>query len=170
MARQTTTAAAPAALFAGMVAEGFTTETDTKVNRDANMPFGIAVVDASQDGGGKDKDDVKLPSTTGQRFMGVTQHSHAIEAAGASLTGTEGIPATHPCNVLRRGRIAVVVEEAISLGDAVFFRHTAGVGEQVGAFRTDADTADADEITEGAEWVSETTGAGIAILELNLPV
>lgn len=46
-------------------------------------------------------------------------------------------------NVLTRGRIRVNVESAMSINANVFVRHTAAGLEELGAFRIDADTADA---------------------------
>lgn len=99
--------------------------------------------------------------------LGVLVHNQAQE--NPALAGALGVDELEEATVLRRGRVWVVVEEAISIGDDVFFRHTAGGGgTEIGAFRTDADTATADQVTQ-AEWLSETAGAGVALLEINLP-
>ena len=58
------------------------------------------------------------------------------------------------------------VDEAVSAGDPVFFRHT-GAAADIGKFRNDADTANADAVA-GAKFESSTTGAGIAVLSLNV--
>lgn len=105
---------------------------------------------------------------TGQQIAGVTVHRHTEKAKGTG-TAAEIEADGGKADVLRKGRIWVVVEEAISLGDGVFYRHTAGGGGSViGAFRTDADTATADDVSTSCRWLTETTGAGVALLEVNL--
>ena len=70
--------------------------------------------------------------------LGVTVHNHTEKQ---KTTGTaEEIAATGgKADVLRRGRIWVVTEETIAIGDPVFCRFATGSGTVLGAFRTDAD-------------------------------
>jgi hypothetical protein len=124
----------------------------------ANVPFGLAVVPGT-DGA----EQFLLPSATGQVCLGVLAHRHQREDVEA-----DGLNEGEVGDVLKRGRIWVVTEEAVAVDSPVFFRHTAPGVEQVGAFRTDADTANADEITS-ARWVAATSAAGIAQLDISLP-
>ncbi len=72
-------------------------------------------------------------------------------------------------SLVRKGRVWVVVEEAVAVGDDVYFRHTAGGGgSELGAFRNDADTASCDQLTQ-ANWLVGSSGAGVALLEVNIP-
>lgn len=48
-----------------------------------------------------------------------------------------------PVNVLVRGRIRITSEDALAINANVFVRHIAAGAEELGAFRSDADTADA---------------------------
>lgn len=109
------------------------------------------------------------PTGTAGVFMGILVHSHAIEQSQVTA-GAAGLPINHPGGVLRKGRIWVVVEEAVTTTDAVFYRHTTpGADPQfLGRFRTDADTASATQIT-AARWVSAAAAGGLAKLEINLP-
>ena len=105
-------------------------------------------------------------SATGQTPLGVLVHTHAQQ--DSSVAGSGGVVSLEMASVLRRGRIWVAVEEAITVGDDVYFRHTSGTGTEIGAFRNDADTATCDQITN-AEWLQGSTGAGVALLEINIP-
>lgn len=76
-------------------------------------------------------------SAAGQDFLGVTRHDHTeIDSAGqAAEIDADGGKAS----IVRRGRVFVVTEETIAIGDPVFFRFAAGSEPVIGAFRTDRD-------------------------------
>ena len=118
-------------------------------------------------------DEEKFVQPTGSAgvFIGILQHSHAIEQSQVT-GGAAGLPVNHPGAVVRRGRIWVVAETTIDdLNDGVFYRHTSPGSdpEQLGRFRNDADTADATLIPD-ARWRKITTAAGqFTIVELSLP-
>ena len=64
----------------------------------------------------------------------------------------------------------VIVEEDVTPDDDVFFRHS-GAGaspEAIGRFRTDADTANADQVNS-ARWLTSAVAGGLAVLGINLP-
>ncbi len=95
--------------------------------------------------------------------------AHKQNRSQPALATTLGIVQNEVASLVRNGRIWVVVEEAITVGDLVFVRHTAGGGgTQLGAWRNDADTASAQAVPE-ASWLKGSTGAGIALLQINLP-
>ena len=107
-----------------------------------------------------------LPSATGFKFEGIALQAlkEIPRATGIAIWEIdEEIP------VLKKGRIWVYAEEAVNPTLAVFMRHTTATTELPGDFRTDADTAKADDISSVASWVSTTTGAGLALLEINVP-
>ena len=149
---------------------GFTTaESDanlTITNVTANgtttaIAFGKVVVR-----GASDRSAI-LPSTTGQEVMGVVQRIHSdVNPDGSDA---DSVSPFQTMSVVHEGRVYVVPEEVVAVGDDVYVRHTAGAGEEVGDLRTDADTADADQIT-GARWETSTVAIGdVAELSLNLP-
>jgi hypothetical protein len=125
-------------------------------------PFGVAMV-----AGTDPVTQAKLPTATAQVFLGIAVHKHRdpVDRDDASTTGIED---GDTMSLLTKGRVWVRVEEAVAPGDAVYFRHTQVGAEQAGAFRNDADGGDADQITS-ARWASVATGAGIALLEINVP-
>lgn len=77
-------------------------------------------------------------------------------------------------NVVSDGVVWVWATEAISLGDAVRFWKVDNSGTVPGAFQgrwaKTAAVGKTIEIDSGARWLSETTGAGLVLLEINLPV
>lgn len=154
---------------------GFTTaESDanlTLANTVANstpivIPFGRAV--AYRAGAGTTEKSAALPSATGQTFAGVLERTHSsVDPSLADPISRVGqVSNGQDLSVLHQGAIWVEVEEAVDEGDSVFFRHTASGGNtEIGRFRTDADTATADQVT-GARFASRTPGPGLALLEL----
>lgn len=130
-----------------------------------SIPFGRAVVRNTAN----NANSIQLPSATGQNFMGVLERTHSsVDPNNASPTNKVGeLGAFSAGTVIHKGLVVVEVDEAVTPEDNVFFRHTlGGDAGAVGTFRTDADTARADQITN-AKFVSVTTGAGLAILSLN---
>jgi hypothetical protein len=74
-------------------------------------------------------------------------------------------------SIVRKGRVWVTVEGAVTAQSDAFIRFAAGGGGSVlGLFRADADTATAVALLNGAgKFLTSTTGAGLALLEINLP-
>ena len=153
--------------FEGANADGSTDSFGISASNTAAASFfGRACLAVATDG-----EQFVQPTGTAGTFLGVLQHSHAIEQDEV-VAGAAGLPVNHPGRVVRRGRVWVVAEDVIDdLTDGVFYRHTSpgALPEALGRFRKDADTADA-TLIPGARWVRVTTGAGqLTIIEFNLP-
>lgn len=109
----------------------------------------------------------KLPAGAGV-FAGVLTHQHATEkralftAGGAG--GATGIQQDEPGLIVKVGRVVVEVDEAVTAGDAAFVRHTTS---DFGKFRQD-NAAGAAQAVNGV-FESTTSGAGLAVLNLNEP-
>lgn len=131
------------------------------VEQAAGVPAGVMLV-----AGTDPAVEAKLPSTTGQKLAGIVCHQQARQ--DFSLAGSLMLANGEDASLVRRGRVWVVVEEAVAPGEAVFFRHTTGTGTELGAFRNDADTATCDQVTQ-ANWLVGSSGAGVALLEINIP-
>lgn len=86
------------------------------------------------------------------------------------VTPGEGASFGQDMSVVKRGTIAVPVDEAIAITDPVYYRYsTGGTGTgAVGSWRRSTDT-DRARLVPQARWSSTTTGAGVALLDLNLP-
>lgn len=72
---------------------------------------------------------------------------------------------------MKKGRIWVNVEEAVTPASPVFVRFAAGAFPTLGAFRASDDTASAVALPNGsAKYITaQATIGGLALLELNLP-
>lgn len=109
---------------------------------------------------------VGLPSAAGQIFGGVAvQNTLGTDRA----TGLAVYEAEQEITLLKKGRIWVYSEQAVNPTLAVFWRHTTTTTELPGDFRVDIAVANATDISAFAKWVSVTTAAGLAILEVNAP-
>jgi hypothetical protein len=145
--------------FAGMLADINDNQIVTAVLEGAvNIPFGVAVKHGTSDDG------YVLPSASTDLIAGIAVHSHSRDNLGfASLTpASAGVKPAQNFNLLRRGSVYVLVEQAVNAHDVVFFRYVAGAGgTQLGAFRKDVDTATAAQI-KGARYLTSALAGGIA--------
>jgi hypothetical protein len=134
-----------------------------KVSRHAAaaINFGLGVVVTANE------DEVALPSSTGFIFAGVALMKHNITF---NATAVALYSIGDAISVLRKGRVWVNSEVAVDPTKDVYLRHTANTGptRSPGDFLVTADTNKADQIAN-AKWVSVTSGAGLAILEVNMP-
>ena len=135
--------------FVGQFADLQLTNVISRSVETAEIDFGLAVVRGTAD------DQCILPSATGQSFLGITARTIAGDADTA---GDRKYQVNESANILDEGVIYAICEDGCSPGDDVFFRHTTGTGSVIGALRTDADTATADQISN-AVW-DTTTAAG----------
>lgn len=149
---------------AGMLADGAGAPHDivSRANIVDDIPFGVAVADIAGDEG-----TIQLPASSGAKICGIAQRSLTVEENAASVENA--YPAKSMCAVVKKGRVWVTVEKAVTVDDSVFVRHTANGGNtQKGAFRDDNDSGNALQITN-ARFITSTSGAGLAVVEINLP-
>jgi len=125
----------------------------------AAIPFGVGLAQTAVAG------QAEIPTATGFVFEGISVQTNKPTA---NATGEAQYEIGEEITVLRKGRVWVYVEEAVAVNDDVFLRHTDNAALLAGDFRTDADTANADQITN-ARFVTATTAAGLAQIEINLP-
>jgi hypothetical protein len=139
-------------------------------------PFGRCVVRDTVDG------KVKLPAAIleildgngeSRPVEGIVVMSQAIEeqpenTLGVADANVPAYPAQYAFSVMRKGTVWVWSEQAVSPTDQVFVRAIASGDEKPGNFRKDADTANAAQL-KGARFASTTTGAGLVLLEIDLP-
>ena len=148
----------------------------------AALPFGVLVM-TDNDPNTNDPFAVEI-ATGATGIVGLTVSSLTFEGASLGSTytpnptpiysdGRYGYPDKASVSVLSKGVVWVYTTEAIALGDAVRFWDTAYSGTVAGAFlgrfcKTASGTRTT-AITGGARWLSETTGAGLVLLELDIP-
>lgn len=147
----------------------------------AAIPFGVLVTqDATAN-----TDDFAVKIATGPAtILGLTVSSLTFEGASQGSTytpsptpiysdGRYGFANKETMNVLSKGVVWVFTTEAVDLDSAVRFWNAAGTPGVATAFlgrwcktaTNDKTTA----VTGGARWLSKTSGAGLALLELDLP-
>ena len=131
------------------------------------LAFGRAVVQGTGD------QDVILPAAAKTSLVGIAVRSYIYEDA-ETADGAEGYGDKREIEVLVQGDIWVETEVAVAPGDAVSFRILAKGGNTiVGKFNktvdANADPADTAVLIPNARWLSTTSGAGIAKLQINLP-
>lgn len=112
---------------------------------------------------------IELPDATGEitgeGFAGIVIKDHNVEIADGS-TEFSGYVTGQVCSVLRRGRIHVKSESAISGRQQMFARFAAG-GDGIGSLRHDADTANAVAIPGSRNLTTFALG-GIGLMELDV--
>ena len=148
----------PAAGLAGLLYDLNPRTVDSFIAEEA-LPFGL-MVDAGTDA--ETQAALCDGSTTAATAIGVTVRTHALQ--DRTQAGELAYSAEEMANVIRKGRVWVVTEEQVDVGDDVYFRIAAGTGSVLGAFRNDADTASCLQLTN-AKWIKG--GNGLAVLELS---
>jgi hypothetical protein len=104
------------------------------------------------------------------KMVGVVVHSAAystneINAFGDDWTGTYGIERYMTCNVLRKGRVWMLAEEAVTPASAPLVRCIPAAAELPGVMRDSADAADLYDVSAFCRFLTSTTGAGLVLCE-----
>lgn len=129
------------------------------------MSFGRMAVRGAQD------DEVAPPSTINDTPIGLVMEDCLIDPQALGTNPTGDIPAGCEICVGYRGKFVVLAEDAVTEGNAVYWRATGAdnVTTFAGGFRGDDDGGNA-ILLNGARWSTSTTAAGQkAIIELNMP-
>lgn len=159
----------PDIAIAGMLADSDpASRIEGRVNREASaeIPFGVMVV---RDGTYKNDGAVKCHTTAAaseQILAGIVVHQHDL--AQPEELGDTGVKPKAVLRLLRRGRIYVLPEETVTVGDAVRVRAVAAGNEVAGAFRTTADGTDCIDISKFARWVRGGSTTVPAVLEIDM--
>jgi hypothetical protein len=148
----------------------------------AALPYGVLV---ATDNTPTSNDPLAVEIATGTTLIqGMAVSSQVLEGAslGSAYTpvptpvysdGRYGYPDKETVNVVSKGVVWVYSTAAIALGDAVrFFKadHSGTVaGAFLGRFTKTAVATKTVEITAGARWLSETSAAGLVLLEIDIP-
>lgn len=140
---------------------GTVTLTEGTANVTGNpIDFGLGLAHGSADR------KTQLPSTTGFLFIGISLKDQKEQDLTTGLNRYEEGEAV---GVLRQARVWVIAEEAVTPEDDVYLRHTANGSLLSGGFRTDADTAKADDVSTWCKWMTSASAGELAILNVNLP-
>ena len=149
-----------AVAYAGMKADMFNDDVESMFNEEASaeMPFGVMLAQGTADSG------ALLPDSDTEILVGVLLHSH--EYAKDSELGSTGVKPDAALNVLRKGRVWVTVEEAVSPGDRPYVRY-AGSGQE-GAFRKSAVIGETIDARAWGVFRTSADASGLALLELDM--
>ncbi len=114
---------------------------------------------------GKARNAAKLPAAAADvskpGAMGITVYDQTRE-------GGSDWPANRPTPVMRRGRIWVTAESAVTRWTVPFVRYAAGAGgTELGSFRADADTASAASCP-WALFLTDATAGALVLVEISL--
>jgi len=109
----------------------------------------------------------KLPSTTGQKFLGVAVINPMVQEIDTTLAYAEGETIVTATNVPLG--VWVTATEAVTPADPVYLQHTTNSGRLPGTFRKDSDSSNAD-LVDGANvrW-GGSFAAGNALLLIGMP-
>ena len=148
----------------------------------AAIPFGVLV---ATDNDPTSNNPLAVQIATGATLIqGLAVSSLTMEgvSGGSAYTpvptpvysdGRIGYPDKETINVVSKGVVWVYATEAVALGDAVRFWDTENTGTVAGSFLgrfcKTASTTKTTAITAGARWLSETTAAGLVLLEIDIP-
>ena len=147
----------------------------------AAIPYGVLV---ATDNTPTSNDALAVEIATGvTNIQGMAISSMVLEGAKSGMVytpvptpvysdGRVGYPDKETINVVSKGVIWVYSVEAIALGDAVRFYKADHSGTTAGAFLGRfGKTAVATKTiaVTGARWLSETSAAGLALLEIDIP-
>lgn len=153
------------ASFAGMLADGSTAhQVETRINAEASaeIPFGTFVVT----GGSVGDAGAVLPSAgTTKLVLGPVVHSHAYSKGDNGELGTSGLKPKTVMNVLVRGRIWVLTETSVAVGDPVFVRYASGAGGTVlGRVRNATVSSEMIDLTTKARFITSATVTSTPVL------
>ena len=115
-----------------------------------------------------------LPSVTAFVFEGISVNRAKGRPKDTSVsppvTGNAVYNEDEAVPVLRKGRIWVRPETAVTVASGVFVRHTVGADplHTPGRFRGTDVGAEVDEITQGARWITSADIDGLAALEIDV--
>jgi hypothetical protein len=159
-APQTTVSIKPAAYFAGMLVDLNDYSSESYVNEEASieLAFGRMVKQ------GTAVEQAKELAAQADVPIGIVMHSHRY--AKDDELGTTGLKPGVSLAVITRGKIVVEVGEAVGPNDAVRYNAT-GTGGTKGVFYKTA-SANNTKLVTSARWLSSTSGAGLAELEIDM--
>jgi hypothetical protein len=165
----------PAVAYPGQLADLGKKDILTALAVAASIVYGTLVVTDESNTAGFDQLAGKAPAvSTDITVMGAQMGIAIADQARAQDPSVANpvYPRYSAVSVLRQGRIWVLAETGLADGSNPFVRFTANgsfVPGVAGAFRSDADSAKAAQLSSGQAVVRGTTSAaGYAVIEINL--
>lgn len=174
MSVQTSYTDFPAIAIPGQLADDAFNDLITmfNANSSAAMPFGIAV--AFKPSPTYDTDGA-TPANSTDKIAGILVHSHAHErtftlpdgSTAGDLSAT-GLTVGAKLDVLRKGRVFVITQQAVAVGDRLFVCYSAGtVYTAAGQLGNADESSNTIDLTKVGQWLSKASAGGIALLEVD---
>lgn len=165
---QITYATAPAGAFAGMrvPSPGDIVEGRIQGEASAVVPFGYAVKRHASDA-----TKAILPTAETDKILGLVCHSHEyMESTSYDSTATPpGVKVGANLNILRRGKIWVLAEDAVTTaGDRGWVRCTAGsTNEYVGGVTSADEGTETIDCTKQIEFLAAVAAQALVLVEVD---
>lgn len=160
--------------YAGTLDTNLAHDVITMKNAEAStsIAFGRAV--KFKDTVTSDKDAV-LPAAETDKVLGIVVRAETYAPSWTDMAGTvhgqldsTGVKPGGWLNVLRRGRILVVCEDAVEAGDKLWVRAVAGGDpEFLGGLNNADDSTDMIDCTANGTWLTSASAGGLAWLDVN---
>lgn len=147
--------------FPGMLADAADNTVESKYsayNNGTEIAFGAGVIRAAN----SPTDAAVLPSANTDEIQGICLHSHAyIRDTTVAGLGTTGVKGGTTFNMLRKGRVLVLLDEAVSEGQRAYWHLTNK------KWRISADGANTVDCTKQAVFRENGSEGGVAVLEVD---
>lgn len=169
MSIQTSVAADPSVAYEGLIfGSGASDRAGYIVSETAGISPGRFVAQGSSDG------TCILPAAstdiTGNAALGVAVFDPTLPTNWPASSYTVQYHAGQACQVLRKGRIWVYAEEAVTPASSVYVRYASGsLGTVLGRFGDSGTDTSTRALLPNARFCTSTTAAGLVLLEINLP-
>lgn len=165
MAVQTTYPSSLTARIAGQLADSGAHDIVAMVNREASasIPFGRVVMFGST----TDPTSMKVFAAETSIAAGILLHSYEYDPT-YDLDST-GLKAGRPGQVLRKGRVIVLLEDAVTIGQRGYVRGTAGAGggELVGGILPADDGSDTADCTNQIVFLESGSAGDLVMVEVD---
>lgn len=165
MGGQTTYSLSPDAAFAGLIAdirnatiESYTVENAAGIGFGLGVKLGAVVPNFTSPNKG-----ITVLTAVSDALIGFTTQQHSEQAYPFSVSSAK-YAQYETANIVRKGTIWVQTNGSVTSGGAVYVVYT---GADAGKSRADSTNA---ILVPGAMYRSSVTGAGVALVELNLPM
>ena len=142
----------------------------------AEIPFGIMVAVGTETEAADGSNGALKLAATDDTMLGITLRTPALDIPNE--LGDTGMKPECLMSVVTRGRMWVLTEDVVAVGDPVRVRAVAASNEVAGAFRAAADGTDCIDISAFARWVDGSLSdaswdageapSGIALLEFDM--
>ncbi len=170
---QTTVNARPAKGIPGQLDGAYPHSVIIAQNGDSvSIPFGKAV--AWDPTSPAHHISATLPVNQTDRIMGIVAYRGGYARAWTDSSGVVhgdldnvGLTPGTTLNVVRQGRMLVTAASAVTPGDRLFIRRTAGIGESLGALEDAADSTDMIDSQNQGVWLSTAAAGELAWIEVD---